>query len=122
MAARPRRAEARRQADLGEWDQLRKALPVPTSVAFNYSRHTYEFRHHGTDHIVGWADLQVGKLRRRAGQALCATPSRAKFLHLHNAEFEREQQETGRERRIPGCKTCIATAKRITNRLKETPK
>jgi hypothetical protein len=119
---RERAREARRQAALDEWDALREALPVPASIAFNFSRHTYELHQHGTDHIVVWADLQVGRLRRRAGQALCATPSRSRGLHLDNAELERERQETGRERKHPGCKTCIATAKRITARSKETPK
>lgn len=101
------------QAKVKAWESLRAKLPVPVSVAFNYSRHTYEFHCHGGDHIVVWAALDAGRLHRVAGQALCETPSNTRLLHLDNSRLEREAQESGREQRLPSCKACLKAAGRV---------
>lgn len=116
---RERVNQARKKAERDEWDRLRAAMPVPVSVAFNYSRHTYEFHQNGGDHIVVWGDIHVGRLHRKAGRALCHTPARAKSLHLFNAELERKRQDDGSEHKAPTCKKCITTATRITETSKE---
>lgn len=108
--------QAAREAEAAEWDALRRALPVATSVAFNFSRHTYASHVHGGYHIVTWDDLLVGRIRRSSGQALCETPSRSQTLHLDNARQEHQAQEQGREHPVPTCKSCLRTAYGITGR------
>lgn len=116
------RAEAERraretvqwQAKVDTWTAIRAAMPVPVSTAFNYSRHTYEFHVHGGQHIVVWGDLRSGRLTRKAGQALCETPSKARMLHLDNSRLERAAQDEGREVEPPTCKACLAIARRTT--------
>lgn len=108
---------ARQQAQDNEWAALRNALPVPVSIAHNYSsRHHYENYVQGADHIVVWADLNVGRLHRNAQDALCKTPSRSRHLLLANAELERRDQEDGRERARPSCRRCIYTAYQLAGR------
>ena len=107
---------AAREAEATEWAALRRALPVTTSVAFNFSRYTYACHVHGGYHIVTWDDLAIGRLRRSTGQALCETPSRSQTLHLDSAGKERQAQEHGREHPVPTCKACLRTAYGITGR------
>ena len=102
------------EAEATEWAALRRALPVTTSVAFNFSRHTYASHVHGGYHLVTWDDLCIGRLRRSAGQAFCETPSRSQTLHLDSAGRERQAQEHGREHPMPTCKACLRTAYGIT--------
>jgi hypothetical protein len=112
-AQRARDERAEREAKAAEWATLRAALPVPVSVAFNFSRHTYEFHVNGGHHIVTWGDLHIGRLRRSAGRALCETPARSRSLHLDNARLERIAQDEGREQTFPTCKACLDTARRV---------
>lgn len=118
---RANREQSAWEAKWDEWQRIRGVFSkrgIPVSVAFNFSRHTYEFHVQGADHIVIWKDLNVGRLHRRARQALCETPSNSRSLHLYNMELERKHQEEGlpgggREWSVPTCKACLKTARRV---------
>lgn len=90
-----------------EWDALKSALPVNVVAAYNYSgpRHE-EYYQSGANHILLRADLTVGRLVRRAGDALCTTPSSARHQIF---------VDPGEEGGWPSCKTCLRTAARLAN-------
>jgi hypothetical protein len=99
-----------------EWARLQAAMPVPVSVAHNFSsRHHYEFYVQGADHIIVWAELRIGRLHRTARDSLCETPSRRRSLLFANAELERDGQEHKGERTLPTCRTCLRIARHIAD-------
>ncbi|MGW4528877.1 hypothetical protein [Amycolatopsis sp. NPDC004378] len=104
-----RAATARGEAAARAWAQLAKALPVPVSVAYNYSGpHHYEFHVSGAEHIIVREQLHAGRLHRDADRSLCWTPSRARHLLFANLDDPADRV------RVPSCKACLRTAYRIT--------
>jgi hypothetical protein len=107
-AAREEARQARLAALAGEWDALWKALPVPVTVAYNYS---------GPNHLEGWCQgavhilvaegLRAGRLHRAVGDALCTTPSSGKHQLFDGGSVPPDQ-------RWPTCKTCLRAAARLT--------
>lgn len=104
------RAAAARQAALDEqWLALRYALEeqagAKTLVAYNYSggRHLESYQS-GAVHIILTADLQYGRIRRAAGEALCTTDGTrpGQIFHPDPADDRRAT-----------CATCLNTAARI---------
>lgn len=104
------RSAAEHQATVGEWRQLRDALPVPVIVLHNYTshRHCESGYVQGRDHIIVQADLLVGRLHRAADEPLCWTPSRAKDLQVFANPLDAITED-----RLPTCKACLRTAERI---------
>ncbi|MFC7344905.1 hypothetical protein [Saccharopolyspora griseoalba] len=64
-AARLKAVQDRWERAVRAWNELKNAMPVEVSVAFNYSRHLREFHRAGKYHIVVWGDLHDGRLRAR---------------------------------------------------------
>lgn len=113
-AERQQKQQAQWEQAARAWDRLKKAMPAPVSVAFNYSRHTYEWYVAGRDHIAIWEDLHVGRLHRASGGALCATKSNSRHHNLDCAEAQRKEQDQGQDHRMPNCGGCLTIADRIT--------
>jgi hypothetical protein len=108
-AARELEEEAARRAAAeeagrreGEWRELVDAFHVAgvrVEVRHNYTSHRHlEFYTQGADHVYLLDPLQVGRLRRDAGVALCHTPSNARNL----AYLEPTSDD-----RLPSCRTCL---------------
>lgn len=89
-----------------EWEALKAALPVDVVAAYNYSgpRHE-EYYQSGADHILLRGDLSAGRLVRRAGDALCTTPTSSR----HQIFIDPDDENS-----LPSCKTCLRTANRLT--------
>lgn len=118
-----RRAEQRRQAAAqqaayqarmtaleDEWTALWKALPVPITVAYNYSGPNHlETWTQGAVHIILGEELHVGRLHRVAGWALCTVSSNVKHQDFGGGGVPPES-------RWPTCKACLRTASRLTGR------
>lgn len=99
-------AATRRRTISAEWSALVKALPVPVGVAYNYSGPNHlENWTQGADHVILRADLTAGRLHRKAGQALCTTPS----TDGHQLFDEPDEPD----QRTPTCKACIRIACRV---------
>jgi hypothetical protein len=100
-----RQVEANRQQ---QWSWLREHLPVRVVVLYNYSgsRHL-EFYSSGAYHIVVEEPLDVGRLHRPAGAALCTTPSRSHHQHFSEVRFDHDQDE------FPTCRSCLQAAARL---------
>lgn len=116
VKASPRESawEARQLAAAREWETLRAALPVPVIVAYNYSGpHHYEFHTSGADHILVQGPVDVGRLHRTAGQALCETPSRARHLLFDSTTTQDSVS------RVPTCKACLRVAGRIAEAVSQ---
>lgn len=105
--------EARRQMEA--WEELRALLPVPTIVCHNWTlRHTPTYVL-GAEHIVALEPFEVGRLRRRANDPLCWTPSRSHDLRGVSIMNPRDPVLDA-EGRPPTCKACL----RIAHRLAQT--
>lgn len=90
-----------------EWAALWKALPVPVTVAYNYSGpNHYETWTQGAVHILVSEDLNVGRLHRPKRSALCSVPS-----NRGHQDFAHDISDNDR---CPSCKACIRTACRLT--------
>jgi len=106
-AARRAANDARIAALRGEWTSLWTALPVPVTVAYNYSGPNHrEGWCQGAAHILAAADLRAGRLHRVAGSALCTVSSNAKHQDFADGQPP--------EDRWPTCKACLRTASRLT--------
>jgi hypothetical protein len=111
--ARAERRAAEEQARREEWAALAAALPVPVAVCHNWTARHLDGYEQGGDHIVVLAGLHAGRLHRAARRPLCWTPSRAHELrHVFG--------NPGDEGRLPDCRACLRTARKITN-LEGTP-
>lgn len=108
-----RRAAAEEAAHReGEWRELVAAFRqagVRVEVRHNYTSHRHlEFYTQGGDHVYLLDLLQVGRLHREAGTALCHTPSNA-----HNLEY----LEPTTDGRLPSCRTCLLRMRSAAHRL-----
>lgn len=103
-----RAATARSQAAARAWLRLVTALPVPVSVAYNYSGpHHYEFHVSGANHIIVREPLHAGRIHRHADRSLCWTPSRAQHLLFAYLDDPVDRD------RVPTCKACLRIAYRV---------
>lgn len=94
------------------WEATAARLPVPVQVRHNWSRGHYERQVTGRDHVVVTTELVAGRLRRRAWQALCETPSTAgDLVHL-----DRDPDSTYATDRAPSCTRCLRTAEQLAAR------
>lgn len=111
--AAARRAAAEEAAHQEEeWRELVAALQaagVRVEVRHNYTSHRHlEFYTQGGDHVYLLDPLEVGRLRRAAGVALCHTPSNARNL---------EYLEPTSDGRLPSCRTCLRHMRSAVRRL-----
>lgn len=78
------------------------------AVCHNWTARHLDGYQQGADHIVVLADLDAGRLHRKAGDPLCWAPSRAHELRHVGANV-------GDEKRIPDCKACVRRAGKLAN-------
>lgn len=102
LAKRGTAAQATRDA----WKALRSRLPVPVAVCHNWTARHLDGYEQGADHIVILADLDAGRLHRKAGDPLCLTPSRVHELRYVGGN-------AGDEKRLPTCKACLRHAEKL---------
>lgn len=106
-------AEAHRAALRQEWRSLHTAFMdrfgAVLQVAYNYSGpHHYELHTSGADHIILTADLAAGRLVRKAGWALCTTPSSRRRQSFDSPDPA--------DQRWPTCRACIRALCRLLER------
>ncbi|MFC8332763.1 hypothetical protein [Streptomyces olivaceus] len=113
-ARRAAAEEAARQEE--EWRELVAAFAaagVRVEVRHNHTSHRHlEFYTQGADHVFLLDALQVGRLVRTAGVALCHTPSDARNLAY--------LEPTG-DGRLPSCQTCLRHMRPAARRLVPGP-
>ena len=106
VAAGKERAAA--AAERAAWEELRSRLPVLADVCHNWTARHVEGYEQGGNHIVVLSGFTAGRLRRGAGQPLCWTLSRAHELRY-------VYSNAGDEDRLPDCKACLRTARRLAD-------